>query len=86
MGACHLKQWLQYGNSHVAELKDIKEPCENFSSTKWLQKRVKVFVQCRQGILALGRLHHLTGESEHSHYNSLYSSQKQYTLASSKKG
>ena len=60
------KQWFQYGSSSVAQLKGVKEPCENFSSTKWLRKRVKVFVQCRQGILALGRLHHLTGESEHN--------------------
>ena len=46
-----LTQWLQNGNSSVAELKGIKEPCEDFSSAEWLRKRVKVFVQCRQAIL-----------------------------------
>ena len=82
----HFKQWLQYGNSRVAELKGIKESCEDFSSAERLWKRVKVFVQCRQAILTLGCLHHLTGESEHNRRTCQHYSHKQYTLANSKKG
>ena len=33
----HLKQWLQYGNSCVAELKSIKESCEDFSGAERLR-------------------------------------------------
>ena len=62
----YLKQWLQYGHSSTAELKGIKESCEDFASAEWLRKRVKVFVQCRQAVLALRRLHHLTGKCAHN--------------------